>query len=168
VHRGLVVLAILIVVISVPFAWHKIIGASEFVQGWRREWSVLFSKSDFGILRYVHFLALAYLAWVAAGERGQRLQRGGWAGAVVAIVSQVGQNSLAVFAASMVLARVLGAFLDLAGGGALPALLVNLAGFAAIIAVARIAAFFKAKPWKQASSLPPRSADAVPADGVRT
>jgi hypothetical protein len=168
VHRWLVVLALVVVLISVPFAWYKIIGASEFVREWRREWSFLFNKSDFGILRYVHFLALAYLAWVAAGEGGKRLQRGGIAGAVISTVSQVGQQSLAVFAASMVLARVLGAFLNLAGGGALPALVVNLAGFAAIIAVARATAFFKAKPWKQAAvAARPVGVDA-PATGVRT
>ena len=110
-------LAVLTVVISVPFAWHKVIGASELVRDWRMDWSFLFGKSDFGLLRYVHFLALAYLAWVAAGEGGARLRRGGLPGAAIAIVSQVGQQSLAVFAASMVLARVLGAFLNLAGGG---------------------------------------------------
>jgi hypothetical protein len=118
------------------------------------QWSALFNKSDFGILRYVHFLALAYLAWVAAGPGGARLRRGGVAGAVVAVVSQVGQQSLAVFAASMVLARGLGAVLNLAGGGPLAALAVNLAGFAAIIAVARAAGFFKARPWKTAAKLP--------------
>jgi hypothetical protein len=167
VRRWLVLLALAVVVISVPFAWHKIIGASDFVRDWRREWSFLFSKTDFGILRYVHFLALAYLAWVAAGEGGARLRRGGVAGAVVAIVSQVGQQSLAVFAASMVLARVLGAVLSAAGGGALPALAVNLAGFAAIIAVARLAAFFRARPWKGTAARPQPAPDAGPADGVR-
>ncbi|PWK60637.1 OpgC family protein [Roseicyclus mahoneyensis] len=168
VHRWLVVLAILVVVISVPFAWGKIISASDFVREWRRDWSLLFNKSDFGILRYLHFLALAYLAWVAAGEGGVRLIRGGIAGRVIAVISQVGQQSLAVFAASMVMARVLGAFLSLAGGGALAALVVNLVGFALIIAVARMAAFFKAKPWKQAATRPRQPAEAAPAEGVRT
>lgn len=168
VHRGLVLLAAAVVVISIPFAWHEIIGASEFVRDWRRDWSVLFNKTDFGILRYVHFLALAYLAWVAAGEGGVRLQRDGIAGRVIGIISQVGQQSLAVFAASMVLARVLGAFLNLTGGGAIPALVVNLAGFAAIIAVARIAAFFKAKPWKQPAARPRAEAAPATSDGVRT
>jgi hypothetical protein len=163
VRPWLVGLALAVVVLSVPFAWHKVIGASGFVQDWRMQWSVLFDKSDFGILRYVHFLALAYLAWVAAGPGGARLRREGFAGAVVAVVSQVGQQSLAVFAASMVLARVLGAVLNLAGGGALAALAVNLAGFAAVIAVARSTAFFKRKPWKvaaqatQAPQAPPQT-----------
>jgi hypothetical protein len=155
VRRELVLLALVIVLLSVPFAYHKIIGASEFVRGWRSDWSVLFNKTDFGILRFVHFLAIAYLAWVAVGPGGARLRRAGWSGAVVAVVMQVGQQSLAVFAASMVMARVLGAFLDLLGGGALAAAAVNLTGFAIIIGVARLAAFMKAKPWKTAS---PRAA----------
>ena len=166
-HRWLVLLAVAVVVVSVPFAWHKVIGASEVVRDWRREWSFLFGKTDFGILRYLHFLALAYLAWVASGEGGARLRRGGLAGAVIAIVSQVGQQSLAVFAASMVLARVLGAFLSAAGGGALPALVVNLAGLAAIIAVARLAAFFRVKPWEGAAQRPRPTSDEAAALGMR-
>jgi hypothetical protein len=165
VRRWLVVLAVAIVIVSVPFAYFRIIGASEFVREWRRDWGVLFNKSDFGILRYVHFLALAYLAWVLAGPGGARLRRAGWVGALVQVVSAVGQQSLAVFAASMVMARVLGAFLNLAGGGALAALAVNLAGFAIIIAVARMTAVFKAKPWK--ASAPRRGAQDAPENAGR-
>ncbi len=170
VRRWLVILAILIVVLSVPFAWYKIIRASEFVREWRGDWSFLFDKSDFGVLRYIHFLALAYLAWVAVGARGVRLHRTGLAGKVIAAVSQVGQQSLAVFAASMVMARVLGAFLNLAGGGPLAALAVNLAGFAIIIGVARGAAYFKAKPWKQAIKRPQSATvpSGAPAQAVRS
>jgi hypothetical protein len=147
--------ALAIVVLSVPFAWHRIIDASEFMRDWRSDWAVLFDKSNFGVLRYAHFLALGYLAWVAVGPGGVRLRQGGWVGAGVILVSQVGQQSLAVFAASMVVARVLGAFLDLAGGGALAALVVNLAGFAIIMAVARLAAFMKARPWRTATTRVP-------------
>jgi hypothetical protein len=152
VRRELVALAALIVLVSAPFASHRIHAASTFLTEWRHEWSFLFAKSDLGVLRYAHFLAVAYLAWAAAGEGGRRLRRTGRAGAAIAVVSQVGQQSLAVFAASMVLARLLGAALALAGGGALATLVVNLAGFAAIIAVARTAALFKAKPWSRAAA----------------
>jgi hypothetical protein len=169
VNRWLVGLALAVVVLSVPLAWHKIIGLSEAVRDWRKGWSVLFDKTDFGPLRYLHFLALAYLAWVAAGPGGARLRRDGAAGAAVALICRVGQQSLAVFAASMVLARVLGAVLDLAGGGALAALAVNLAGFAAIIAVARVAAWFKGQPWKTAAARPAGPPAAAPgaAEAVR-
>ncbi|MCX7289195.1 MAG: OpgC domain-containing protein [Rhodobacterales bacterium] len=154
VQRGLVWTAVAVVVLSVPFAWGKIINHVEAIRHLREAEAFLIDKSDFGVLRFVHFLALAYLAWVAVGPGGARLRQTGRVGALVATVSRVGQQSLAVFAASMVMARVLGAVLNLAGGGPLAALAVNLAGFAAIIRVARLAAFFKAQPWKTAKAVP--------------
>ncbi len=152
VRRWLVWLAAAVVVLSVPFAWHKIIGQVDLIRDLRRDAAVLFDKSDFGVLRFVHFLALAYLAWIAVGPKGMRLRRGGLAGHGIALIVRVGQQSLAVFAASMVLARVLGAGLNLAGNGPFAALMVNLIGFAAIISVARLAAFFKSQPWKAATT----------------
>lgn len=148
VNRALIWIAVGIVVISVPFAWGKVFTQVELLRDIRKSASPLFNKTDFGILRYIHFLSVAYLAWVAVGPDGARLRLGGWAGGIIAIICRVGQQSLAVFAASMVLARVLGAFLKLAGSGPLAALLVNLAGFTLIIGVAWIAAFFKSQPWK--------------------
>jgi hypothetical protein len=148
VRRWLIWLAIAIVILSVPFAWYKIINMSEFVREWRSDWRILINKSNFGAFRFVHFLALAYLAWIAAGAGGERLIRTGWIGKVIAIVSQVGQQSLAVFAASMVLARFFGALLSLAGGGALAAFVVNVVGGLTIIGVAKLTAFFKSQPWK--------------------
>ena len=150
VHRALIWLAVGIVLLSVPFAWGKVFTQIDLLRDIRKSASPLFNKTDFGILRYIHFLALAYLAWVAVGPGGARLRHGGFAGKIIALICRVGQQSLAVFAASMVLARVLGAFLKLAGNGPLAALAVNLAGFALIIAVAKIAAYFKSQPWKTA------------------
>jgi hypothetical protein len=155
VHRGLIWLAAAIVLVSVPFAWGKIFTQFDMLRDLRSAAAPLFNKTDFGILRFVHFLALAYLAWVAAGPAGARLRHDGWIGGLITQICRVGQQSLAVFAASMVLARVLGAVLKLAGNGPIAALAVNLAGFALIIAVARIAAYFKGQPWKTA---PARSA----------
>ncbi|PLL12504.1 hypothetical protein C0V75_11190 [Tabrizicola sp. TH137] len=155
IHRGLIWLAVGIVVLSVPFAWGKVYAQVDMLREARALAAPLFNKTDFGILRYVHFLALGYLAWVAVGPGGARLRQGGWAGKAIAVICRVGQQSLAVFAASMVLARLLGALLKLAGNGPLAALAVNLAGFALIIAVAWIAAYFKSQPWKTA---PVRSA----------
>ncbi|MGB8813936.1 MAG: OpgC domain-containing protein, partial [Paracoccaceae bacterium] len=147
VRRSLVALALAVVIVSLPLAWYKSIGAIEAIRDWRRDYAVLINKSDFGILRYIHFLALAYLAWVFVGP-GAALRRSGWQGQLITLISRVGQQSLAVFATSMVLARVFGAVLGRAGYGPVATLLVNLGGFATIIAVAWIAAFFKRRPWK--------------------
>jgi hypothetical protein len=154
VHRWLLGLAVGIVVLSVPFAWGKIIGQVEVIREIRDSTSPLFDKTDFGVLRYVHFLALAYLAWAAVGPMGVRLRQSGWIGDLIALICRVGQQSLAVFAASMVMARVLGAVLNLFGNGPLVALAVNLAGFALIIGVAHLAAYFKSQPWKSAAARP--------------
>ncbi|MGL6209846.1 MAG: OpgC family protein [Paracoccaceae bacterium] len=152
VRRWLIWVAVAVVVLSVPFAWYKIIGLSEIIRDLRRDGAILLDKSDFGILRFVHFLALAYLAWVVVGPKGVHLRQSGLVGECIALITRVGQQSLAVFAASMVLARVLGALLDLAGNGPLAALWVNLLGFAAIIAVAHVAGFLKSQPWKVPAS----------------
>jgi hypothetical protein len=154
VHRWLVGLAAAIVVLSVPFAWGRVFSQIEVLGAVHKAAIPLIDKTDFGVLRYVHFLALAYLAWVAVGPMGVRLRRGGWAGEGITLICRVGQQSLAVFAASMVLARVLGAFLNLAGGGPLAALVVNLVGFALIIGVAKLAAWFKSQPWKTTVARP--------------
>ncbi len=168
VHRALVWLAVGIILLSVPFAWGKITSQVEAIRDIRRAAAPLFDKTDFGILRYVHFLALAYLAWVAVGPQGERLRRTGWAGDLIGLICRVGQQSLAVFAASMVLARVLGAVLTLTGGGPLAALAVNLTGFALIVGVARIAAYFKSQPWKTPAPRPPATeAETAPRSGLR-
>jgi len=111
-------------------------------------------KTDFGLLRYGHFLALAYLAWVAAGEGGKHLIATGhslaariWAG-LLRIISKVGQQSLAVFVFSMALARLLGLGLDLTNRSVLTTAFFNLLGFALIIGCAYTAAWFKSHPWK--------------------
>lgn len=112
------------------------------------------NKTDFGILRYLHFLALAYVAWVVAGEGGQRLKAVGtgagasvWRG-VLTVITKVGQQSLAVFVFSMAVARLLGFVLDQIGRSPGTILLVNLAGFAMVILVAYTAGWFKSQPWR--------------------
>lgn len=148
-RRDLIALAGVVLIITVPFAWYKTIGAFEPLQDWRRQWWFLYDKTRFGLLRYVHFLALAYLAWAAAGPAGARLKAfaQSWPRSVGAVV-QIGQQSLAVFAVSMVLARVLGAILYMIGPGWVVTPLINLTGLVLIWATACAAAWFKGAGWK--------------------
>ena len=155
VHPVLIAAALVVVLVNVPLSN---IGVREFGLDWARDWrgahSDLFAKSDFGPLRYLHFLSLAYLAWVAVGPRGDRIRpRGtGWIALawspVLAIIMKVGQQSLAVFVFSMFIARFLGVAFDTLGRTHLTMLAVNLAGFAAITACAYIAGWFKSHPWR--------------------
>ena len=147
--RNLAIAAAVVVLISLPFAWHVTIGEFEFIKTWRKDWRFLIDKTDFGLLRYLHFLALAYLAWLAAGTAGENLTRTPFMQGLTHILSRVGQHSLAVFASSIVLARILGAVLNQLGSGFWATLFVNALGFFCIYAVAKIASFAKSEPWRK-------------------
>lgn len=127
---------------SVPFALVRWYDMHPWFEAAARGIAPLTDKTSFGLLRYAHFLALAYLATHALGPGGAALR-----GPVVRVVSIVGQQSLAVFAAGMVVAQLLGIALDRMGGGAAATAAVNLAGFAALVVVACVARWFKAEPW---------------------
>lgn len=141
--RPLFALAILCVVITVPFAWYRILDAVLLLRSVALEIVPLTSKTHFGLLRLVHFGALAYIAVYVVGERGRRLK-----GPVVRAISVVGQQSLAVFMTGMVLAQAIGIVLDRVGRGPLSETLANLAGFAALIFTAHLVRWFKTSPWR--------------------
>ena len=145
----LVALALFVVALNLLLAsrygWNNFAFVGEF----REAYGFLFEKTDQGIMRFTHFLALAYLAYVAAGEGGRRLAGTGLWGAFVAVVRKVGQQSLAVFLMSMVLAQAMGAALDLTDRGHLALAGANLGGFVILIGTAYLTAWFKAQPWRK-------------------
>ena len=134
------------------------IGVRELGFDWAREWRVenrpWISKSDFGLLRYVHFLSLAYLAWVLAGDKGNRLRVTATHMAArvwdrfLQIILKVGQQSLAVFVVSIFVARFNGFAMDMLGRDTVSVLAVNGFGCACLILTAYLAGWFKSVPWK--------------------
>ncbi|MEW9919565.1 OpgC family protein [Marimonas sp. MJW-29] len=152
---ALFALAALLVLANVPLSS---IGVRELELGWASDWRAayapLIDKSDFGILRYVHFLSLAYICWVLAGDGGDRLRPSGdgalargW-GRMLAVILKVGQQSLAVFVVSMFIARFLGFVMDVYGRDWGITILVNLLGAMVLVAVAYGAGWFKSQPWR--------------------
>ena len=107
----------------------------------------LIDKTHLGPFRIAHFLAIAYVARVMAGEGGRRLH-----GALVARVRQVGRQTLAVFLAGLVLAQGLGVVLDVAGRDVATVALANLGGCGLLILVAVTAEWFKSSPWAKAGA----------------
>ncbi len=169
--KPLVVGCILVLVLTMPIAWYRARAFLDFLplMEWWSEIKPLRDKTHFGILRYLHFLALAYLAWIAAGERGHRLMAVRRLRPLVDVVRKVGQQSLAVFLLSMFLARVSGMVMDWANSELgterhdLITALVNLTGFAIIVLVAYTVAWFKSTPWKRPA--PQSAAQATQATG---
>src|SRR6056297_1072433 len=156
VNRRLILLAAGIVLVILPMAYFRIYREVSLFAEWRAALGPFISKTDFGILRYVHFLALAYLAWVAVGPRGARLAppandgplARGWRIALAMILT-VGQQSLAVFVTSMFIARLMGVVLDMMGRAHLSMAVVNLGGMAVLVIVAYGVAWFKSAPWRR-------------------
>jgi hypothetical protein len=155
VHGAPIAIALVIVLANIPFSS---IGIRELgfdlARGWRSDNSAWITKSDFGVLRYVHFLALAYLMWVLAGDKGSRIRAGdSWLGRawgrLLNIILKVGQQSLAVFVVSMFVARLMGFTMDVLGRETGTVLLVNLAGAGILVAVAYVAGWYKSGPWKK-------------------
>ena len=155
VSTWLIGLALALVLANIPLSN---IGVREFGFDWARDWRAeniaWITKSDFGILRYVHFLALAYLFWVAAGDKGNRLRSSSsGAGArvwqtILTVVLKVGQQSLAVFIISMFTARLAGFALDVLGRDTLTVIAVNFAGMGVLVFTAYTAGWFKSQPWR--------------------
>ena len=150
----LIAIATVIVLANVPLSS---IGIRELGFDWAREWRTenrqWISKSDFGILRYVQFLSLAYLAWVIAGDKGNRIRAGAstlgriW-GRILQIILKVGQQSLAVFVVSIFVARFNGFAMDMLGRETGTVWAVNMFGCGCLILTAYLAGWFKTTPWK--------------------
>jgi hypothetical protein len=167
VHRTLIALALAVVVFNLALSeiaqrairlnWFFVTESGNIIAELREAMLPVIDKSDFGILRYTHFLALAYLAWVIAGDKGDNLLARGtgvlsrvW-GVLLAFILKVGQQSLAVFITSMFLAQVLGFAMDRTSRDTGNTLLINLIGAAILVAVAYGAGWFKTHPWKKAN-----------------
>jgi hypothetical protein len=167
-NKWLVGLSTIIILASIPVNWHKMFAIWPELLEFSRDIKEFREKTQFGILRYIHFLALAYLAYAASGEKGWRLQGGGLWGGFVAVVRKVGQQSLAVFLASLVIAQAIGIAEDVTGKMGLgwpyhPSwVMYNFIGFGCLIAVAYTAAWFKKQPWRQATKQQTASAPSVP------
>lgn len=141
--RRLMALAVGVVMLTIPFAWVRFQEVHPFFQMAAMRLAPWTDKTDFGLLRFVHFMALCYIAVNLVGEKGARLR-----GPVVRVLTVVGQQSLAVFITGMVIAQPIGIALDHAGRTTYAEAIGNLLGFGVLIATAYLVRWFKSSPWK--------------------
>jgi hypothetical protein len=158
VDRRLVIAAIVYCLFSLPLEWEPALLTFDFLMQTREAIAPLIDKGKLGILRYIHFLALAYLAYVAVGEGGRHLK-----GPVVQVVAKVGQQSLGIFMAGIVLAFIMGPFMNAFGRNVLTVTIANVGGFAILITIAYTVAWYKSAPWSKR----PADRPAAPSDPGR-
>lgn len=143
-HRGLVWLCVLFVAVMVPISWQPLWSRWLWLDQLGQQLAPFRDKTHFGVLRYLHFLALAYVALRLVGPVRDRL-----GGRLTAPIMLVGQQALPVFLWSMAFAFVLGMVLDRVGRDWLAVASANLVGFATLVAVAALARLVRAQPWRQ-------------------
>ncbi|MCB1972884.1 MAG: OpgC domain-containing protein, partial [Geminicoccaceae bacterium] len=113
---------------------------------WLRDTSYdRYFKTNEHPIRYLHLLALTYVAVWAVRGREHHLRR--WP---LSMIEKVGQQALATFVFSMALAWALGVVLDEVGRGPAALAAANIGGLAAVIAVAYVVGWYKSEPWRRA------------------
>ncbi|MFO1037369.1 MAG: OpgC domain-containing protein [Geminicoccaceae bacterium] len=142
--RRLLWACVAFVLVMVPLNWAPIWSRYDWLDWFSLQFVPWKDKSHFGILRWVHFLALAYVAlWIVNG-RPDLLRS-----PAVRPIVRVGQQALAVFLWSMAFAWTMGILLDQIGRNALTITAANLIGFASLVGVAYLAGFVKEQPWRR-------------------
>ena len=148
----LIAIALVFVLALIPVSFWplwELVPASSLKDAVATFWLWGQQKTDFAPLRWLHFLALAYLMHCLFTGGRENVLRGAWARPIIA----VGQQALATFVTSMILAVIVGMGLDVVGRTALTVALGNLAGFGVLILVARVVAYFKSSPWARRPSV---------------
>ncbi|MBU2532667.1 MAG: OpgC domain-containing protein [Alphaproteobacteria bacterium] len=152
----LIAAAVVYLLICLPLEWEPLRAAFPWLREATDWLHPVINKTHVGVFRFLHFLALAYLSFIAVGEAGHRLK-----GPVVRVVCKVGQQSLGIFLLTLVLSFTASALLNVLGRSFLMVALVNLGGMAIMVAVAYLNAWYKSVPWKA----PPKGSRADQAAG---
>lgn len=160
IRKDWMIVCAVILLMVIPFANWKIWTSFEFLRAVRDAVGPLLDKTHLGLFRFVHFLLLAYLAYSIVTLLGDR-----FSGGFVDIVRKVGQQSLGVFMSSLVLSQAAGTLISQMGYNYFSMVVANALGFAALIAVAILMAWFKSSPWKKPARFTPQT---QPAPGSRS
>jgi len=141
--RRLVIAALAVIIVSIPFAYPPLVENIDILGHANQSLWPLIDKTDFRPVRMLHFLSVGYLAFLAVGPRGERLK-----GAAVGVISKVGQQALAVFIVGTVVAQLSGVAFEIHGRGPLATVLITMTGAALLVATAYVVAYFKNSPWQ--------------------
>jgi hypothetical protein len=144
--RGMVGSCLLIVIVSIPLGHEPTYQRLAWFGELRAHLEPLLDKSHLGILRWVHFLALACLMshLFKSNEHWLRmaLPRG---------IAAMGRQSLSMFLFGSCLSYIGGMALDWTGRDMASVAWVNLAGLGLMLSAARLLGWLDSKPWKQAA-----------------
>ncbi len=144
-YKGwLLLLALAYVLVMIPLSRWQIYWEIDWLKAVHDALWVNGFKSNQHPLRYLHVLALTYLAAYAVHGRGAWLTS-----RPLRPIVKVGQQALAAFMTSMLTAWLLTIALDYTDRGPLAVAAANLIGLATVIAAAYVVGWYKAEPWRR-------------------
>lgn len=141
----LVRFAAAIVITSIPLTFWGIVDAFPIFDRLRALIIADVNPTTLHIIRYIHFMALAYLALSFIEPYRERLANDPLARPII----RIGQQTLAVFLSSIAIAWTLGIMLDAFGRDHANVAAANIFGLLLLFAVAYVVGWYKRQPWKQ-------------------
>lgn len=144
-ERRLTIIAATIVILSIPLAFWGIVDRFPIVDEMRALLIADTRPTNLHIVRYVHFMATAYLALSFIDPYRTALADS----AIARVVTRIGQQTLPVFLSSIAIAWTLGILLDVSGRTMATVAAANIAGLSLLVAVAYLVSWFKKQPWKE-------------------
>lgn len=134
------------VVLAIPFSHFPTYSSAAWLSTARAYLEPFVSKTNLGILRYLHFLCLAYLTVTLLKGRENSLHS-----RYAAPVVMSGQQALPVFLMGIVMSFSAGMALDVWGRTILKTLIVNGTGIGLLMLTAYVVAWFKSEPWRSSA-----------------
>jgi hypothetical protein len=139
----LAALCVLFLILSIPVSHYPTYSRVDWLNNLRKHLEPLVVKTDLGILRWLHFLCLAYLAVFLLKGREHVLKA-----KLASPFVKTGQQALPVFVTGMSLSFLAGMALDVWGRGIVSIAVVNAAGIGVLILTAYVVAWLKSQPWR--------------------
>jgi hypothetical protein len=141
-QRKLVIASALFVALAIPLSFWAFLNQFPALQAAHDMLLGGVEKTDLHPLRIVHFLCVAYLVLSLVAAWAIRFES-----AVSRHIIKVGQQSLASFLLSLVVARIAGVAFSMGATDIVGAALVNVIGLGLIVAGAHLVGWFKSSPW---------------------
>jgi len=134
------------IILSIPLSHWPMYSRVAWLDNMRGTIEPFVGKTNLGILRWMHFLCLAYLS-VAILKGRERLLHRKWAAPFV----KTGQQALPVFLVGIAMSFLGGMALDVWGRSIPKTIVVNAAGIFLLMLAATMVAWFKSQPWRPAT-----------------
>jgi hypothetical protein len=147
--RILTVLCSVYVILSIPLSYFPFYSNFRWLDNLRTDLNPFVDKTNLGILRYFHFLCMAYMAVVLLKGRERILN-----GKVAAPIVKTGQQALPVFLTGIAMSFMGGMALDVWGRSISKNIAVNAAGMILLVLTAYVVAWFKSQPWRVPTKMP--------------